>query len=106
MWLFIYLLLISGSNALIRAIDLGSDVLSPAFAGYVMTVLSVSVGAAIIAFSNLLSLCVEAALYFRIWRLCPAIHATKEFEEVRKIELASFCILVISSTCLATSTIK
>lgn len=67
---------------MIRAIDLGTEVLSPAFAGYVMAVLSASVGAAIIAAWNLLSLCVEASLYLRICRLCPAMQAIKESKEV------------------------
>lgn len=73
--------LLARSNAVIRAIDLGTEVLSPAFAGFVMTLLSVSVGAAIIAAWNLLSLCVEAVLYVRVWSLCPSIQAKKETEK-------------------------
>ncbi|KAF2346373.1 Ferroporti-1 [Trinorchestia longiramus] len=69
---------ILGSNSVIRAIDLSTEVLSPAAAGYLMVVLSVSAGAAVVVVWNIVSLALEAVLYARVWQLCPQLHKPKE----------------------------
>ncbi|XP_018016183.1 solute carrier family 40 member 1 [Hyalella azteca] len=69
--------LLARSNSVIRAIDLGTEVMSPVAAGYLMAAVSVSVGAVVIIVWNLSSLLLEAALYARIWKLCPRLQISK-----------------------------
>jgi len=65
------------ANATLRAIDLSTEVICPAFIGYLMTLTSVAVGAGVIVLWNATSVMVEAYLYIRIYSLCAAVSRPK-----------------------------
>ena len=82
-WLFkgVFLLVfVPGLNAVTRAIDLLSKVLSPTIVGQIMTYGSLVLGAVVIAVWNVASLFVEYTLLCRIYRLVPRLASKGETE--------------------------
>nr|XP_033800902.1 solute carrier family 40 member 1-like isoform X2 [Geotrypetes seraphini]XP_033800904.1 solute carrier family 40 member 1-like isoform X2 [Geotrypetes seraphini] len=78
--------ILAGMNATLRRIDQITNILAPIAVGQIMTFGSIVIGCGFIAGWNLLSMCVEYALLWKVYQKTPAL-AFKAGQKVEEQEL-------------------